>query len=134
MKALILAAFVAAFFCAPASAAMHPRGWTPPSPFTPFTPPSVNPAPSPHHGPAPAPSSLIHCCEAADTKSTMKAVLDSRPDLIAALTETDTTQAAVLNPATGEAWAPYLHMCLMGTPASGTPGQPGYVAPEGGLI
>lgn len=64
----------------------------------------------------------------------MKAVIDARPDLIAALTETDTTQAAVINPTTGEAWDPYLHMCLMGTPASGAPGQPGYVAPEGGLI
>ena len=89
MKRAILLAAAAAFLISPALGAQHPRNWSPPSPFTPFTPPN----PVPHHGPAPSPSPAQ---PAAGSPQEVKNVLDS-------LLEVQAEFVADVN--TADAWA-----------------------------
>lgn len=101
----------------------HAKGL--PSPFTPFTPPTKAVAGTLTSGVAVTGDPL---------KDILTTALNKRDQIVGDLNQALTTQAAVINPATGSAWDPYSVMCLSGIPAVGTQGQPGFVAATPGLI
>lgn len=68
-----------------------------------------------------------------DTGGIISALVNVRAQFVTDL-QAVATMAATPNPVTGESWDPTALWCLNGTPAAGTPGQPGYIAPAGGLI
>ena len=85
-------------------------------------------------GSSPAPAPAPAACLPSDTKCTLTAVIGAKGHLIASLEQALNTQAAIINPSTGESWDPYLVTCLSGTPGQGTAGESGYIAPAPGLI
>lgn len=126
MKALIGLA-VAVVLATPASAAVHHKmrincGWPNPDAAC------HTPAPLPVPRPVPVSNTVP------STQDIFSGLLNFQSEVVAGLQQADTTQAAVLNSATGAAWEPDIHICLTGMPAIGTPGQPGYIPGNGGLI
>lgn len=126
VTALIALAAVAALSTPAMASTHHTRmncGWPHPDPAC-FATPPVRPAPTPASTTPATPS----------TQDIFSGLLNFQQEVITGLQQADTTQAAVLNPVTGAAWEPDIHICLNGMPAVGTPGQPGYIPGNTGLI
>lgn len=92
--------------------------------------PPAKPAVAPAPIPVPAPVAAA----TPSTQDIFSGLLNLKDQVLADLQQADATQAAVLNPATSSAWEAAIHICLTGMPTMGTPGQPGYIPGNGGLI
>ena len=128
MKALVGLALAVAM-ATPSYAAVHHNmrincGWPHPDPACHATPPS-RPA---------QPSNTSTSSSSDPLQNILNGLLNQKPEAIANLNQALTTQAGVINTATGASWDPYSVMCLGGIPAVGTQGQPGYVPATPGLI
>lgn len=136
MKPVLIGPIVlalAAVMATPSYAAVHHHarincGW--PHPDAACHAPIPTPAPLPPSRPTPSPISNATL----STQDIFSGLLNLQAEVVAGLQQADTTQAGVINAATGVAWEPSIHICLTGMPAIGTPGQPGYVPGNSGLI
>jgi hypothetical protein len=138
MKLIIAAALAAFALAVPAYASdgpVHHRapncGWPHPDASCHVPAPSTDPSPTPSPTPAPAPVSST--CSPADLTCVINTLVGIQTDFVTILQQVD-AYAGTLNTSSNQAWDPTLLQCLNGTPAQGTPGQNGYVAPQAGLI
>lgn len=92
--------------------------------------PRVNPIPAPLPPVRPAPVAAT----TPSTQDIFSGLLNLQSEVVAGLQQADATQAAQLNSATSASWEPSIHICLTGMPTIGTPGQPGYIPGNTGLI
>lgn len=91
-----------------------------------------NPAPAPKPKPAPAPSAGA-IADPTDTGGIITGLVTAKAAFIADL-QAVALMAGTINTKTNASWDPPALWCINGTPAQGTPGQPGYIPGYAGLL